>query len=103
MGQIILGAPGVPKSLRTLPDASQTSLFGPQITILGPQITISGPQTSFSRKKKPRQEYPKAPKLLIWDPKWVAMAPFELRIDENGAKQIQEAFQSGPDPCGGQI
>ena len=44
-------------------------------------------------------------KMAVLDPKWVAMDPFELRINQDDAKPIQSTFgiTLGPDSWGGQI
>ena len=46
----------------------------------------------YSQKTKPLREHAKPTKFLILDPKWVAMDPFELRINQDDAKPIQCFF-----------
>ena len=48
-----------------------------------------GHQTIFLQEKKSLREYPEAPKLLILEPKWVHIAPFELSIFQNLSKLVK--------------
>ncbi len=83
--------------LLSCPESSHGTLFNPEIVkkhaSAGPKQAGPGPKwVSRGFQPKPLRADDKAQKiisLVVFDPKWVAMAPFGLRIGQNESEDSE--------------